>query len=456
MVVKVSSITAGLATASPGRELGAAEHGRLLEAVAEIGAPRASRRPARAAGAASPPPKRGRRHLAEGDEAHAGDLRLLGAARVAVLRLVAAVERLDGASRAARRRGRRDRRVRAARPPAPRATSSAPGSAGSAGSAPSARCAGSPRRRGSARRARRAPRTARAAGRDRRAARSQIGALLVDGRLRGERAERREGRRRLRHQHAVDAELLRPGSPRRPGRCRRRRAARARAGRCPCSAVDAAHGLGHVGVDDAPAVEGRLLDRVAERAARRASANASSTPSRVSRKLPPANSASLGEEAEHERSRRSPSGACRRARSRPGPGSAPALAGPTWSTPLAHVADRAAAGAERLDAHHRQPDHVAVVPVPARLRRAPRRRAPPRRRSWCRPCRRRAGPARPSRRRSAAPPITPPAGPEARTRTGARAQVLARHHAAARLHHQQLAREARRRAAARSAGRGSR
>ena len=79
----------------------------------------------------------------------------------------------------------------------------------------------------------------------------------------------------------------------------------------------------------------------------------------------------------------------------------------------------------------------------SRAARARRRRARPRRRSSCPPMSTHRRSGSPFATPTAAPPITPPAGPDARMRTGRAPQVLARHHAAARLHDEELAREPR-------------
>ena len=104
---------------------------------------------------------------------------------------------------------------------------------------------------------------------------------------------------------------------------------------------------------------------------------------------------------------------------------------------LAHPRDRAAARADALHVDHREPDVVAVAPVPVGLDLRAGRRARGRCRSWCRPCRRRRSRRASARSAASVAPITPPVGPRREQRDRAARDVVGRHHAAGRLHDQQ-------------------
>ena len=86
----------------------------------------------------------------------------------------------------------------------------------------------------------------------------------------------------------------------------------------------------------------------------------------------------------------------------------------------AHRGDRAAAGADGADLHHRQA-HRHLVDLALRDEIDPARHAPPTRRSWCRPCRRRRcwprpAPGRAARRRHCRPTAPTAAGAPAPAR----------------------------------------
>ena len=110
--------------------------------------------------------------------------------------------------------------------------------------------------------------------------------------------------------------------------------------------------------------------------------------------------------------RRSPSPRRRRGRSRPGPARAPALSGPTCSTPPASTRAIEPPPAPMLTMSSAlQGDPLAGEPAVGGDRR-PRPRRPARCRCWCRPCRTGCRSPSPTRRAAYWLPATPPAGPE--------------------------------------------
>ena len=206
--------------------------------------------------------------------------------------------------------------------------------------------------------------------------------------------------------------------------------------------------VGHVGVGDAQHGRGRRLDVEPERVSHRA-LDRGHAPGRgrAARGRPGA----CGRRASRaRRARRSRSRPRRPARRRPGPGSAPALAGPTRSAPKAStLAIEPPPAPMQSDVDLRQVDrHPGGLAGEAHLRLAADHEADVGGRAAHVEGQRRR--ARRPRRPAAPPPITPAAGPDDDERDRQLPRALGRRHAAVGLHQVQrhphaLARRPRRR-----------